>query len=259
MNLEGLVPEQELSTEVSSNDPSTYLDVDNAPGVRFGGKEYTIEDFKKGWMRQEDYTKKTQTLAEERKQYDQFIPHLYSDLEKIRTNPQLATQFREVYPKQFHAALDALLKTGVNQAQDGKRGGEDAFSERVARIESHLKEQEIKAIEQELAAMAKTYEQKYEMAKEADVMYRAQLLLDTKAKQGDNAPISSEQWDNLWKQSHDERMSDFKNYQSKQFNNQKQANLKSRDMASGGGIPGQAPKVAKNLREAQDLLMSSLE
>jgi len=60
--------------------------------VEIDGKEVTIEELKNGYLRQSDYTRKTQQLANQRKEFEDAIK-LY---EHLKNNPEIIQQLQQV-------------------------------------------------------------------------------------------------------------------------------------------------------------------
>lgn len=60
--------------------------------VEIDGKEVTIDELKNGYLRQSDYTKKTQQLSHQRKEVEEAI-NLY---EHLKHNPDVAQQLQQV-------------------------------------------------------------------------------------------------------------------------------------------------------------------
>lgn len=248
-----------LSTEVSSSEQ--VLDLDSADRFRYGGQEYSKDDFKSGWMRQSDYTKKTQEVAEQKRQWEHYRNNLDADLERVKSNPALAQQFRTVYPKEFHSYLDRVVGRQPNQQgmQQSNRGLDPALEERLSRYEKFIADAETNAIQKELDASFSTFSKKFPQADEKSVISDAWAILDHKERTGDKTPITDAQWERMWKDDHERNLNRFKQYQGSLVNGQKQANARSKDMAAGGGIPGQAPRVARNIKEATKLAMQHLD
>lgn len=212
---------------------SEPIDLDTVTKVKWEGKEYTPSDFRKMMMFQSDYTKKTQSVAQTQKYYEA----LSHDLEAIRNNPQLVSEFQKIYPKEFHKYLDNVMpkdwKTG-NQSERGNLPPE--VEEKLARFDSYIKEQEVTAQEAKIESITSKLAQKYPEAIEDVVLARAQALVE----QGHS--LTQEHWDKLYKTSHDFMLKRMTDRQTKQFDSQKNANLKGRGIGPGGGTPGQAPR-----------------
>jgi hypothetical protein len=59
------------------------------------GQEVTLEELQKGYLRQSDYTRKTQAVSRERQQIEQDL----AIVEQLRSNPELAQQLSEFIPQ----------------------------------------------------------------------------------------------------------------------------------------------------------------
>lgn len=254
------------ATQSEPTEQPSVLDLDSVDKFKLEGREMTLADLRKSMMLHEDYTRKTQEFSQERKFYD----NLGVDLSAVKLNPALAAQFKSVYPKKFHSYLDYVLSTDQGaqatqgkQAQQGVAGQPTAdpkLLERLEKIESKFHADSQKAIEAEIDATFTKLGSKYPMADEGLVIARAEALLDKiRQEQGDEARISEKQWDALFKSVHDATEKRFKDHYSKQVQKQTQANQKGKDGASGGGIPSQAPRHPKSIKEATPYFLEELE
>ncbi len=209
------------------------VDLDVVTKVKWEGKEYTPTDFRKMMMRQEDYTRKTQSLSETQKYYNA----LQYDFVAVRENPKLAQEFLKMYPETFHKYLDAVMpkdwKTG---AQEEKGNLPPEIDARLSRFENYIREQEVSAEEAKIDNLTSKLSQKYPEAIEDVVLARAQAFVES----GRN--LSQEDWDKLYKTSHDFMVKKMTEKQNNNFNAQKNANQKGRGIGPGGGTPGQAPR-----------------
>lgn len=262
--------EQELSTEVSSEDPNAAPDGSNQePGIEIDGQRYTAAQIKQ--MRDAEkrftaaYTQKTQTFAQERQQFNRSAQALRdggleADLQRIRNGQASVADFKRVYHKDFHHYADQLLNQTKNQPnQNGQAGFDPAFLERFNQVEQRFQQMQIEAIDKELDLKEQEYSKKYPYADPAAVYMQAESLIDYKNQNGHKAELTSKEWDNIWKNAHDKQSERFKQYQSSLTNGQKRQNAKSRDIGAGGGIPGQAPRTAKNLKEAEAMALQHLD
>lgn len=254
-------------TETSSGETAaaqSIVDLDSVEKFKFAGREWTPKDFQGAYMMQSDYTKKTQALAEERKYYD----NLQADLAAVKTNPSLAAKFKAIYPEKFHAFLGYVTPAQAAQiqqaesAEKAKSQADPELLERLERIEGDFRERKIQAINAELDAKFKTFSGKYPMADEDSVVARAQALLEAKRQtaplnEQSQVTITDKEWDDLWKSSHDRVQSLAAKHYSETVNKQKNANKSAKDVASGGGIGGQAPKQPRSIREASRLAHES--
>lgn len=241
--------EESLTTSEPQEQPSVF-DLDSAEKFKWQGREWTTKELQSAYMAHSDYTRKTQALAEERKFYD----NLSVDLEAVKHNPALMSEFKRVYPEKFHTYLNYVQsKQTEMQAQNQTQGIDPQFKERFERLERQLHEKEVSAIEAELDAKFQKFSSKYPMADEEAVVARAQAMLT----RGDK--LTDETWDNLWKSVHDRNQKLADDYYSKKIKEQKSASQKAKDVGSGGGTVGHAPFKPKTLKEATDALLSSGE
>src|SRR5271166_2884879 len=69
------------------------IDLDKLERFLWKGKPTTRKEFESGWLRQQDYTRKTQALKESQAKAEietrKFQDNLDADLEKLRQNPSL--------------------------------------------------------------------------------------------------------------------------------------------------------------------------
>ncbi len=250
------VEPQNLETQPSTEQPQV-IDLDSAPKWRFDGRDWTKEEFKSAYLMQKDYTQKTQAISEERK----FNANLRSDLASVRQNPALVEEFKRIYPRSYHAYLDLVQAQQAAKQESAAPAHDNGLGERLSKIESRYYEQEVASIEAELDAKFKGLSGKYPMADEEAVLARANALLDKIKLQnpGEKPRISDNQWDALWKSVHDKHKSISDKHYSSLATKQKQANSKGRDVPSGGGIPGQAPKMPRTIKEATAMALREIE
>lgn len=244
-------PSESASPE--SAPPSEQIaDLESMPKFRFGGREWTPKEFQGAYMMQADYTRKTQALAEERKYYD----NLSADLAAVKKDPGLAAKFKEIYPTKYHAYLDY-----VSQAQPAPGQGSQSHSSnidpsimnRFQALEQDMNERKVAAINAELDARFKTLSEKYPYADEEAAIARAQ------AAHAKGIQLNDKVWDQIWKAVHEKNESLFKKSYSAQVNKQKSANQKGKDAAAGGGIPGQAPKQPRTIKEASKFALEEMQ
>lgn len=245
--------EQQVSTGTETPEQPVQvaepLDLDSVEKFRFQGREWTPKDFTAGVMMQADYTRKTQEMAQERK----YSENLSYDLEKVAQNPNLISEFKKIYPEKYHSYLRFLGGQSNQPKTEGGGSADTQLLSRLEKVEQQFHQRQIEAIEAELENLTSKYSKKYPMADEEAVMARAQVLHERGETLNDKA------WESLWKQVNDRNEALFKSRYSQQVKQQTQANAKGKDVASGGGIPGTAPKNPKTVREAGEMLRQSLE
>lgn len=233
------------------------LDLDSVPKFRYGGREWTPKDFQGAYMMHADYTRKSQQLAEERN----FYANLRPDLAKVRANPTLRSEFLKTYPQSFHHWLDDVRTeqrgTPSAQAQVQQQSQENPeYLKRLEQVENQFKEQRQAALDQEINATFSRLSQKYPQVKEKWVIASANEFIE-KNKHDPNFKLTDSQWEEIWKSEQKELETASKAFHSKQFKEQQNANLKGKDAGRGGGIPGQAPKVARTIKEASAMMLQA--
>ncbi len=241
-----------------------FVDITEPNRYRYNGR--SVKDWDSGYMRQQDYTSKTQALAQERRYFD----NLAIDLERVKSNPQLADQFRQVYPEKYHAYL-RFIPSGNPQApqQQGQRPEQQQYAQLDPRFVAEFnqmkdaaRQREVQAISSELDNVYAKYSKTYPFADEEAVTARAQALF-AKLKEQDptnpNIRISEKQWDALWK-SQNERAHKLADTQYKnQVKAQLEASRKGSSAGGGGGVPGQAPRQFKTIKEASAAAHADIE
>jgi hypothetical protein len=233
----------------------SLVDLDSTERFKFQGREWTPQELQKAYMMQADYTRKTQAISEERKYWD----NLEADLAKIKSEPQLMSQFMQIYPRQFHKFLDyvstqqATSQSTMSQPNQGPRSIAELdpqFYRDYQTMKLELTEKNVQAIEAELDAKFSTLSKKYPFADEQAILAKAQVLIDQK---------QTPNWEKLWKENNERLEKVAKEYYSKQVNAQKQANRRGKDIPPGGGVPGQAPVKPKTIKEASKFALEELE
>jgi len=263
-------PTQEQSHQAAESKPSATLDLSKAEKIMFEGQEMTYEDLKKAYMRHQDYTKKTQALAEERKsvesmaQEKKFFDNLHVDLKSVKQNPTLADEFKKVYPQKFHAYLDAILD-GQPQSVAKQELPQEVLNKLKEHDEflSSLREEKTKAEQTQIMGQLETWEQKftkkYPNAEIASV-YHAMEQYTAKMRE-ENADfgfkdLNERVVDGIYKSVNDHFEKRFTDWQNNKLKTIRDANSKASDIPPGGGIPGEAPKRMKLKDVADDIITS---
>lgn len=247
------LPEQSSEQGQEQATQEQILELESLPKFKYAGRELTAKELQGMVMMQSDYTRKTQAIAEERKYYE----NLQADLDAVKSNPTLAAQFKQVYPEKFHKFLGYVASKTQQEkpAQNAqwKSQMDPDFLERFNRVEKELNERKVQAIEAELDAKFSKLSKQYPMADEEAVVARAQTLLEKGQK------LTDQVWNELWKGVHDRNTKLAEQFYAGKVNQQKTANAKGKDAASGGGLPGQAPKLPRTIKEASDHALKELE
>ncbi len=249
---QGQEQESTEGTETTLNPASDIIDLDSVQKFKFQGREWTPQEMQRAYLMQQDYTKKTQSLSEERK----YMENLEHDLARVKSEPNLIGQFMQIYPKKFHRFLElAGVATGspAPKQSNAPQGMDPEFLRRFETVETAFKQQTVKAIESELDNKFSALQKKYPFADEEVILARAEALLNK------GEELSDKVWDDLWKSNHQKMEKSFKEHYSKQVATQKNANKKSADVAPGGGIPGQKPRTPKTIKEASQFALEEIE
>lgn len=114
MNAEQSMETQEVQPALSENmqEQTQETQQNDTNYVEINGKKYTIDEiqeWQKGYLRQSDYTRKTQQLAEQRKQYEKAI-ELYNYLQ---SKPQLIEKLAEL-EKELDSDVASALNVNTN-------------------------------------------------------------------------------------------------------------------------------------------------
>jgi hypothetical protein len=237
------------------------LDLEKLERFKWNGKVITPKDLKSMFMMHGDYTKKTQSIAQEKKYYD----NLDADLEKVRQNPQLASEFVKVYPAKFHAYLKYVgsQSQGLEAPKQELGQAEDKETElpkqdpRVEQLWERAQKADSEAAQAKVDALFDRLSTKYNHADEEKILARVQSLITLhnqdpkKHRRPDEKDI-----EDLFKREHETFEKRLKEHVAKIMEEQRKANLHGRGPAAGGGIPGGAPKMPRTIKEATEMMLS---
>ena len=242
------------------------LDLDSHQKFKFQGKEWTPEELHESILRQQDYTKKTQAIAQERKYY----ANLQADLREVRQNPALADEFRKIYPAQFHAYLDVILEQSQSTQQGQPGQGQQSYNrdelppavqaalKRLEKIEAHIEgqdkasyEQQVSSIEKDLGNTLDGLNGKYQFAVEEAVLTKAEALIAKGHK------LTAAAWERLYQANHEANLAKWQKYDSAQKKEQLKRSQEGADIGRGGGAPG-AGRKAKTIGDATEEMIRSL-
>lgn len=153
--------------EDEDQDQSQEIDI-LAATVEADGEEITVEEARNGYLRQRDYTRKTQALAEKTKE----VSAVQSELDRERAQysqllPQLAEQLRQSV--EAEPDWDTLYDTDPTLA---------AKAERQWRKQLEQKQMQMQAVTQEQARMSELQQQRMQQAKAQFVEQQREILPD---------------------------------------------------------------------------------
>lgn len=252
-----------LSEKLQKNpDLEDIVDLGKLPKFKWNGKTLTAKELQAMAMMQSDYTKKTQEISQSKKYYE----NLYYDLENVKKDPKLASEFKRVYPKSFHSYLDHALSSVPQPAEDTNAAQQQKAVEekkvepvdpRLDEMYNFYKEQRLASSQEKVDALFDRLTSKYPDADEAKIISRVQTLIDLskrepdKYQRPDDAAIEK-----LFKQEHEGFQSKVKEQVSRMLDEQRKANARGRGPLAGGATPGQAPKMPKTIKEATELALA---
>lgn len=153
--------------EDEDQDQSQEIDI-LAATLEVEGEEITVEEARNGYLRQRDYTRKTQALAEKTKE----VSAVQSELDRERAQysqllPQLAEQLRKSV--EAEPDWDTLYDTDPTLA---------AKAERQWRKQLEQKQMQMQAVTQEQARMSELHQQRVQQAKAQFVEQQREILPD---------------------------------------------------------------------------------
>lgn len=251
----------ETQTDEKTGD---LVDIDAVEKVMFNGKEYTPEELNKAMLMQSDYTKKTQALAAERKYYD----NLQYDLEAVREKPELATQFKKLYPEKFHhflsfASTEANTQTGGGKSGDSKDSMVQTLEQKIQMLENKLgtydqkfHDEKVQAEDSRLDAVFQNLSGKYDLADEDAILNRAQALIDAN-RENPNFQMTDSAWERLFKADHEARDKRYSERQKRLLEAQAKQGGRGNDGGPGGAAPGR-PRKRETMAEATERMIQDL-
>lgn len=266
----------ETSIPASGNDHakedsnSSPLTLDSVDKFVFQGHEYTPEELNRSMLRMNDYTKKTQEIAQEKK----FYENLPADLEHIRGNPHLADQFKKLYPSKFHRYVDLILANQENGKDEDDSGNNvermlpksvvdklkklDQMEEKLARIEDKSRSNEEAVASKHLDTVFAKYSDKYPYAVEDTVLNQAQALLDAN-QENPRFKLTEATWERIFKGVNDKYQKQFETKYRNQIESQVKKSERASDSGPGGSAPGRGPSGPRTFAEATEMAIQDLK
>lgn len=233
------------------------------------GTEMSRDELTRAIMRQQDYTKKTQELAKERRELEEFKTrtsqeseqfkyqsNYTADFRKIQANPALLSEFFETYPKEYHAKILSDLQRMGQESQNKVDPVYAKALQRQHEFESELKslkeerhQENIMFVDSRLKSLESTLSQKYPKADMSTVY--AQLDIEAQRQGVDiqaikaNPQLLDQTMEKLAKDSHERYLKSYEEYAKEQSKKQIEANKKGSDIGRGGGAPNSPPTKTK--------------
>ncbi|MEM7827799.1 MAG: hypothetical protein QW561_00510 [Candidatus Aenigmatarchaeota archaeon] len=172
--------------------------------------EVTLDELMKGYLRQSDYTKKTQALAEERKKLENEL----REIENLRAEAERAAQWDQWY-EQNRAFIEGRGNTAYSM--DVEDTDSDALRKEIKRLSEEIKslvesgKREIEAIKAENARLERAlrYSWYLEDLKDKhlrnypDIPFDKRKIIDMAFEYG-KADLSDKDWDAIYNRAYHE-------------------------------------------------------
>lgn len=235
-----------------------------------GLSEFTYQGQKYNPDRLQQIFGEHKTYSESHRQYQEaqkYEKNLQIDLENVLQDPRLATQFKQIYPKQYHWLCDRLLQSKSPGAAQTTTQGQSAqtlpkeFMDEFGNIRSTVQmlaqqnfEAKVEAANARLDAVLPPLFKKYPLASEDQVYARAEAILG----KDKNAKITDQAWERMIRESHDAYKKKSDQFYNTTIKQQLERGKSGRDTAPGGATPGQAPVKPKTFDEAREAMIRHL-
>jgi hypothetical protein len=250
--------QEPVKQEASQSQSTGVPELDKLERFRFEGRDLTPKELKQAFLRQDDYTRKTQSLAETRKYVDNFA----ADAQAVLDKPELLAKFQELYPPEYHALMERYLKLGKQPDTQSTATEKPAINmppeveQMVQEIRQHqqeVREQKVQAATETINSLHTRLGEKFPYA-DADVVDRRIELAIEKGLKITHENLSKV-YENAYKSHHEALKSRLDKLASRKVGDQVAAGRAARDVSGGGGLPAQAPKKHKNFASiTQDAL-----
>lgn len=262
-----LAPSAETAEPQSAQAPSQPLtkqetiELDKLEKFKINGEEWTPKTLQAAMLRQQDYSKKTQETAQERK----FLDNFEKDIETVKGNPSLAAEFKRIYPPKYHQFVDRLLSTSVVQEEQPANDLKDNDLFKDPRIQQLLQEadesrayrkrqdevsmqQNVKTATQEIEATLRELVAKHNVPKEAQkdvelvTLKKIEELISFNKENPDKAvPLTGDIWNKAYEQTYADFNRTMEALYKQKVNKQTEASKKAKDIGAGGGTLANAP------------------
>ncbi len=249
---------------------SEQIELDKLEKFKFGGEEWTPATLKAAMLRQQDYTKKTQETAQERKYLDNYK----RDLETVRSNPNLASEFKKIYPPQYHYLVDSFLSTSDAETEQPKSEQNQSYlndpklkelMHDVTELKTFNQAQATKAATQEIDATLRELVAKHNVPEEARADIELvtlkkieELISFNKENPDRRVEITSEIWAKAYEQTYKNFNRTMEAIYKQKVQSQTNASKKAKDTGAGGGTPGQAP-VKTSLKDVRQQMLNDIK
>lgn len=242
---------------VSQETAAAIAELDKMERFKFQGKDWTPKDLEKAILRQQDYTKKTQTLADERKSFEQerkYSENLHYDLQYVRNNPTQATinEFIKLYPEKYHGALKQVLTElqsgSQTQTQDQKPQSQSFDLQTAAdlkQMKTFIHEQEVAKNTTNLNGWIDKHSKLIENPKSRALATKI-AIADVFEAHNQGVKVTEQMFEDAFKAVAQQLKEAVGGEYGDLVKKQTEANAKARDVDPGGGTVGRAPAKFKS-------------
>ena len=260
---------------------SAVFDLNKAEKFLFDGKEMTPKELNAMILRQKEFTKKTQALAEERRRDQQekqewkqqqeqeklYTDNYEIDIRNVLMDPSKESRFKEIYPVKFHNLLDQALAKQFGDPNSPKRN-DTVLEQRLKSVEGKFEQREREiakaAFDESVATNSEILDsnlqrlsQKYPLADEDSVLARAEHMASSLKKDASFNEGFSKIMEKLYKENHTLHENRYKSIYKEKVEKQKQANARGKDVGAGGATPGAAPAKMK-LKDVKNHILGTM-
>lgn len=251
--------EPKLTGDQTQEVKDAITELERIEKFKFQGKEYTPKELgtllKRSEEAQKDYTRKTQALAEERRSYEEqkrFDDNYRIDLDKVRKDPALASEFLNVYPEKYHKYLKEALSSN-SQVESREQQPQQPSAPQIPFeilndlhfLKSKFQKQEEERASLQIDRDLNNAVKEYDFADREQVMNRVSIWhkeqMDKDPSNG-FIPVPEKVWKEFAEMSHNHEKAKYEARYNQQVTQQKEANKKAQDVGPGGATPANAPR-----------------
>ena len=245
---------------------SPLTDIDKLERFRFEGREWKREDLRNAYLRQQDYTRKTQELAETRKYVDNFAV----DLRAVLKDRARLEEFRRIYPREFVEKAEEVLSqlpsarmpegtSQKQQADDPVRGELEMIKRDLGQWKQEKQQAEVASIQSWLDNKFETFSKKYSHVEKMGEPVLKAINADLEVLANQGTRITEQVIEQYFKGYDDKIKASWNAMRKSEITQQQRAGKEARDVGPGGGAPGAAPKGPKTFKEATAMMIADLE
>lgn len=237
--------------------PQDLAELFKDKSFKLDGREMTLEEFRKGFLRQDDYTKKTQELAAFKKEHESFkkdqeyYSALINDVKKVEQDPKLLEQFYKAYPDKFHQYVTHVQQQQPLTEERIQKLIEQRINNEINPLKESMTQKEADSIAATFEAWDKEFEKQYPEA-QINLVYN---MIEKARDQG--TPVNRQLWEQAWKSSHDMIEGRINQRVSAKLSEKQKLNVAGKDIKQGGGAPSQPVDKGK-LKDSGRRLMEYL-